>query len=330
MPTPIAVSYPPGLTSIALEYQNKAFIADHVLPLMPHTAKSGKYKSYSVYDEFDIEGGMIGPTSVADEIDFDVSETAFAMDDWGYLGWVSQQAIDNADAPMQPKEAMVRKVTRKLLRRRERRVAEAVLNTSNYASGNKVDIAGAWATASTDIWSKLLAGFDACAAPPNVMVMDIATFRAIQKNDKILAAIKGTLAPQFIEQTVGPAKTGAPQIPDSVFCPALATALGVDRVVIGAAWYASSKKGQTLTKKRIWDLPNATKGGAAFLRVAQDQVEDVVWGMQLMWKEALRIMTWFDPNRGADGSAAIKVVETTKIVLMADDAGYLFYDTLVT
>jgi hypothetical protein len=330
MPTPTSLSFSPGLTRIAVEYQNKAFIADQVLPPVDHSAKSGKYKSYSAYDEFDIEGGLIGPTSQADEVDFDVSETAFAMDDWGYVGWVSQQAIDNADAPIAPQQAMTKKVTRKVLRRRERRVAVAVLNTSNFAAGNQLDVAGAWATLSTDVWGQLLTAVDACTAPPNVFAVDIASFRKLQQNTTILAAVKGTLAPQFIEQAKGPAKTGAPRIPDSVFCPALAEALGVERVCVGAAWYATSKKGQTLAKGRIWDLPNATKGGAAFLRVTQDQVEDVVWGMQMFWKQPLRVLTWFDPNRGADGSTAIKVVETTKTVLMANDAGYLFRDTLVT
>ena len=330
MPGVTDVSFKPGLTKIAVGYTNKQFIADQVLPPMPHSAKAGKYKSYSVRDEFGIEGGMIGPTSVADELNYDVDETEFAMDDFGIVGWVSQQEIDNADAPLRPMETMTQKVTRKVLRIRERRVAQAVLNASNFATANKLDAAGAWATTSTDIWSQLLTALDACAAPPNVFVLDIATFRWMQQNAKILAAIKGTLAPQFIEQSVGPAKTGSPPIAESVWCPALASALGIDRVLIGSAWYASSKKGQTLTKKRIWDLPNATKGGAAFLRVAQDQIEDVVWGMQMMWKQPLRVLSWFDPNRGADGSHAIKVVETTKVVTVADDAGYLFSDTVLT
>jgi hypothetical protein len=330
MPAPVSVSFAPGLTRIAVGYRNKQFIADQVLPPVPHSAKSGKYKSYSVYDEFGIDGGLIGPTSHADEMDFDVTETAFAMDDFGIKGWVSQQSIDNADAPIRPMEVMTRKVTRKVLRIRERRVAQAVLNTNNYATANKLDAAGGWATLSTDVWGQLLTALDACAAPPNVFVLDIATFRKLQQNTTILGAIKGTLAPQFIEQTRGPGKTGEPMIPDSVFCPALAQALGVDRVVIGAAFYASSKKGQALTKARVWDLPNATKGGAALLRVSQDDDEDVVWGMQLFNKDPLRVSTWFDPDRGADGSTAVKVVETTKVVLVANDAGYLFFDTLLT
>lgn len=329
---PEDVSFSPGLTSIAVEYKNKELIADLVLPPTPHDRKTGKYKSYSTYDIFGIEGGFLGPNSSADEVDHEVTETSFALEDWGYKGWVSQEAIDNADAPIDPVSKIIRTVTNKVLLRRERRVAQAVLNTSNYATANKKDVEGAWvATAPTfDIWGALLTGIDACAARPNVFVVDLATFRAMQRNSTILAAIKGTMAPQFVEQPSGPAKTGAPGIPDSVFCPALAQALGVDRVVIGTAWYASSKKGATFAKARIWDLPNATKGGAALLRVAQDDVEDIVWGMQMFWKEPLRVLKWFNPDRGADGSWAHKVVESTKVVLVANDAGYLFHDTLLT
>jgi len=216
MPTPIDLSYAPGLTRLAVEYRNKQLIADQVLPPTPHSAKSGKYKSYSVYDVFGIEGGLIGPTSQADELDFDVTETAFALDDFGIVGWVSQQAQDNADAPIQPLQAMTRKVTNKVLLIRERRVAQAVLNTGNFASANKLDVQGAWVnTAPTfDIWSALRTGMDACMAPPNVLVVDLKTFRAMQANTTILAAIKGTLAPQFLEQAAGPAKTGAPGIAD--------------------------------------------------------------------------------------------------------------------
>jgi len=330
MPQVKDLTFSPGLTKIAVEVQNRQMVAEQVLPLTPHTAKSGKYKTYSEYDQFDIEGGLIGPTGMADEVDHDVSETAFALDDFGIKGYVPAQAIDNADAPIDPMADMTRKVTAKVLRLRERRVAVAVLNTSNYATANKNDEAGFWATTSNDVWGHLMTGLDACNSPPNVLVMDVATFRAVQRNAEVLKAIKGTLAPQFVEQAQGPAKTGSAFVPQSVFCPALAEALGIERVVVGAAKYATSKKGQTLTKGLIWDLPNATKGGAAFLRVAQNQVHDVVFAMHLYWKQPLRVLTLFEPDRGADGSYGIKVVETTKIQLVSNQAGYLFQDTMVT
>jgi hypothetical protein len=327
---PSDMNFSPGLTGFALEYQEKQFIADQVVPPMPHSHMQGKYKSYSQFDVFDIEGGQLGPSSHADEVDFDVSETSFSMDNFGYKGWVSQQAIDNAEAPIQPMRTMTRRVMQKTLRRRERRVALAVMGAGNYATPNKNDEAGTWATLTTDVWGRLLTGMDACAAPPNVLVMDLATFRAVQRNQTVLAAIKGTLAPQFVEGATGPAKTGSAFIPQSVFCPALAQALGLDRVVVGAAQFASSKKGQALARGRIWDLPNAGKGGAALVRVAQDQVEDLVTFLHLTFKEPFRVYTWFDPDRGADGSTAVKVVDTGKVIAVANDAGYLFQDTLVT
>ncbi len=329
MPDVLSMQNDGLLTRIAVDYKNKQFIADQVLPPIPVDKKTGRFKKYSQAEEFLIDDALIGPNSAANEIDETVTEDTFATDDYGLVQYVNQEVIDNAVAPLEPMSRATVKVMRHILRRRERRVAQAILNTNNYAAGNQIDIAGAWATLSTDIWGQLLTGIDACAAPPNVMVLDVASFRAIQRNQTILAAIKGTLAPQFIEQIKGPSKTGSDPMPESVLCPALALALGLDKVLIGAAQFATSVKGQTLTKGRIWDLPNATKGGAALLRVTQDGVEDVIWGAQMQWKPP-QVMRWFTPERGAYGSTAIKVVETSTVKLIANDAGYLFRDTLVT
>jgi len=326
---PTDLQFDGRLTRIAVEYKNKQFIADQVMPPIPADKKSGTYKVYSVADEFLIDDALVGPTTEANEVEHDVTEDTFVCHDYALTGYVSQEDIDNADAPLKPMSATTKKVTRHIMRRRERRLAQAILNTNNFATANKLDVAGAWATLSTDVWGQLLTGLDACAAPPNVLVLDVASFRAVQRNQTIIAAVKGTLEPQFIGQTKGPAKTAAADIPDAIFCPALAQALGLDRVVIGAAQFATSAKGQALTKGRIWDLPNAGKGGAALLRVAQDETEDVVWGMHLQWKPRT-VMTWQEPKRGAYGSTGIKVAETSGFKLVANDAGYLFQDTLVT
>lgn len=317
------------LTQIARDYKNKAFIADLVLPPVPVPNKTGKFKQYSQAEEFLIDDALVGPNSEPNEIDESVTEDTFATDDYALNAFVSQEAIDNADAPIAPLRRATEKVMRHLLRRRERRVAQAVLNTSNYASGNQKDVAGAWATVTTDIVADLLEGYDACAAPPNVLVMDIATWRKVQRNDKILAAVKGTLQPQIVKGAAGAGATGSGGRGDLVNVPELAEWLGVDRVLIGAVLYATSVKGQALTKGKIWDLPNATKGGAALLRVSQDAIEDVIWGAQMQWKAPM-VMTWQDPKRGAYGGTYVKVAETSVVKVIANDAGYLFQDTLLT
>ncbi len=328
MPTDVtSLQFDGRLTRIALDYRNKQFIADLVLPPVPIPNKTGKYKVYSQAEEFLIDDALVGPNSTPNEVDETVSEDTFAADDFALSTFVSQEAIDNADAPISPLRRGTEKVMRHILRRRERRVAAAVLNTANYVAGNQVDVAGQWATLTFDALAQILAGIDACAAPPNIMVMDIATWRKLSRNTSILDAAKGTLKERLVKQRTGPAQTGFST--EAVSVPELAEFLGLDAVYVGAAQFATSKKGQTLTKGRIWDLPNATKGGAALLRISQDQVEDVVWGAQFQWK-APQVMTWQEPNRGAYGSTGIKVAETSGVKVIANDAGYLFQDTLVT
>jgi hypothetical protein len=285
---------------------------------------------YSQAEEFQIDDALVGPNSEPNEIDYKVTEDTFAADDYALVMYVSQEAIDNADAPLSPLRVATEKAMRHLMRRRERRVAQAILNTANYAAANQIDINAGWNTLTTDIVSQILTGIDACAAPPNVMVMDVATWRKVSRNTPLLAAAKGTLREQIISQTRGPAKTGSLESSDAVSVPQLAEFLGLDYVFVGAAQYATSVKGQaTLTKGRIWDLPNATKGGAALLRVATTAIEDVVWGAQMQWKSPT-VMTWREEKRGAYGSVGIKVAESSGVKVIANDAGYLFADTLVT
>jgi len=322
------------LTRIAVDYKNKQFIADQVLPPIPVPSKTGKYKVYSQAEEFQIDDALVGPNSEPNEIDYKVTEDTFAADDYALVMYVSQEAIDNADAPLSPLRVATEKAMRHLMRRRERRVAQAVMNKSNFAAANQIDIAGAWTTLTTDIVSQILVGIDACSAPPNVMVMDIATWRKVSRNTPLLAAAKGTLREQFISQTRGPAKTGALESSDAVSVPQLAEFLGLDYVFVGAAQYATSVKGQaTLTKGRIWDMLTtggaAGGGGAALLRVATGAIEDVIWGAQMQWKPPT-VMTWREEKRGAYGSVGIKVAESSGMKVVANDAGYLFEDTLVT
>jgi len=322
------------LTRIAVDYKNKQFIADQVLPPIPVPNKAGKYKVYSQAEEFLIDDALVGPNSEPNEVDYSVTEATFACDDYALETFVSQEAIENADAPLSPLRVATEKVMRHIMRRRERRVAQAVMNKTNYAATNQIDIAGAWTTLTTDIVAQILTGIDACSAPPNVMVMDIATWRKVSRNTPLLAAAKGTLREQIISQTRGPARTGEAASSDAVSVPQLAEFLGLDLVLIGAAQYATSVKGQaTLTKGRIWDMLTtggaAGGGGAALLRIATEAVGDVIWGAQMQWKPP-QVMTWQEPKRGAYGSVGIKVSESSGVKVIANDAGYLFEDTLVT
>lgn len=322
MPGVTDVQFQPGLTNVAIQYKNPELIGDLVLPPTPVGLKTDKFKKYDKDERFTLPDTKVGPKSEPNEVDFAVTEDVYLCEDHSLEEYVSNETIDNAMAPISPLADAAELVTDYILQSREKRVADAVFALANYDATNKQDIAGAWATLTNDVLTDIEAGIDQCFMPPNVMVMGIKTWRKVSRNTSVLAAVKGTLAPQKIKTPGGESK-GTVNIDE------FATYLGLDAVLIGRAQVNSSKKGQAASFKRVWDGPNAGKGGAALLRVKKGPaVKDVFWGTSFDWKG--RQTFTFDSTRGAFGGKMVRVSESTVVKVTAKDVGYLFYDTLVT
>lgn len=308
--TPLGMQFDGRLSNVSVQYKNGEYIADMVLPPTPSDKKKGVYKVYDKAERFTIPPTLVGPKSVPNEVDWNVTEDTFVCKDYGLDDYVSQEDIDNADAPIQPLSDAVEFVTNLLLMDKEKAVADAVFAAANYATANKIDIAGAWATLSTDIVAQIHAGIRACFARPNVLVMGIDTWLKFARNEKIIAFIKGTLKDQSVSKEE------------------VAQAFGLSKVLVGEARYNTAKKGQAVTDAMIWDGTNATKGGAALLRVAQPTLRDVVSFSHFHWKQRQTFTR--ETDRGAYGGKIVRVVESRVIKTVATDVGYLFQDCLVT
>ena len=320
---PTTLQFDGRLTNISIEYQNDQLVADLVLPPTKVVQKTGKFKTYDKASAFILPSSLVGPKGKANRVDYDVGEDTYTCADHAYAIEVPQEDIDNAEAPLQPLSDATRRVTGLLMLDREKRIADAVFNLSNYNTGYKLDVAGAWATLTTDIVTQLQDAIKKMGATkPTVLVMGLATWNKVQLNEKLLSAVKGTLAPQIIKSGGGLGASSA-QVQE------LADFLGIERVIISNAEVATTKKGQTLAVAPVWDGPNATKGAAALLRVAPGRTHDVVWGTSFDWF-ARQVQRWNDPDMGAKGGEVIKVAESTVVKVIAKDAGYLFYDTLAT
>lgn len=322
MPAELSLQFDGRLSNVSIQYKNPEYIADLVVPPTGVGQKQGKFKKYAKDERFTVPDTKVGAKSKPNEVEWSVTEDTYLCEDHGLEEFLSQEEIDNAESPIQPQSDTVEYVTNLVMLGKEQRIASAVFATGNYtASTNRLDVAGAWATLSTDALSQIEAGIDACFTPPNVMVMGIATWRKLARNQTILAAVKGTLAPQVI-------KSGSVAAP-SVNQQELAEYLGLDAVLIGRARKNTAKKGQAATYGYVWDGPNAGKGGAALIRVrAGAALRDVLWGAQFAWKDRMVMRTPTD--RGAFGGEMIRVVECNVFKSIAPDCGYLFEDCLVT
>lgn len=318
----VALQFDGRLTNIATQYKNGDYIGDLVVPPTPVGHKKFTYKQYSKNERFTLPTSLVGRSGTPNEVDYGVTEATGTCADHGYEGFVANDDMDNAETPLSPMADQAEFVRDKLMLDHEKRVADFVFNASNYATANKIDIAGAWATLSTDALTQLEVGIDACLVPPNVLVMGLPTWRKLARNEKILAAVKGTLAPQQIKSPGG-------QTTPRVTIPELAEYLGLDAVLIGKAFINTANEGQAATFARVWDGTNAGKGGAALLRVkAGGALRDIVWGANFTWKGAQAFT--YQTQRGARGGTMVRVTESHILTSVATDVGYLFQDCLVT
>jgi hypothetical protein len=320
----LALQFDGRLTNIALQYKNPELIADLVVPPVPVPQKKFTYKSYTKEDRFTVPDTIVGPKSIPNEADFGVSSGTGTCLDYGLQEFVSQEDIDNAELPITPLADAAEQVTALMALDREIRVANAINTAGNY--GTTLDLNGSWATLTNDILAQILTGIDTCFLPPNVMVMGLNTWRAVSRNEKILAAVKGTgaLAAQIIPK-------GGKLASPSVSQMELADFLGLDAVLVGKAKRNSAVEGQTGAYPLVWGgtvtTSPTTKGMAALLRVKTAAVKDVFWGANFRWKDLQTYRR--NSDRGAYGGEVIRVVTTEVLKVVATDVGYLFIDTLI-
>ncbi len=321
MPEPTTLQFDGQLSNVSMQYKNPEYIADLVIPPTPTVKKKLTYKEYSKDERFTIPPAYVGPKAVPNEVEWSVSDKTATCADYGLQEFVSNEEIDDAEAPIQPMSDATEFVTNLVMLAKEKRTADFVFDAGNYAAANEVDIAAGWATLSDDALTDIEVGIDACLMPPNVLVMGLPTWRKLSRNEKILAAVKGTLKPQVI-RSGGVAAPAANQ-------QELAEYLGLDFVLVGRAKRNTAKKGQTASFANVWDGTTATKGGAALLRVrAQPTTHDIVSAAHFHWKQ--RQVLTSDSQRGAFGGRIVRVVESTVLKSVATDVGYLFKDCLVT
>lgn len=319
MPKPTTLNFNDTLTDFAVTYANAEMIQDMIMPPRRVEQKSYTYYEEDQAEKYVLPDDLVSEDGVPKEIDVRFTKKTGLCLDYSYGAFVNNDDIDQAKTPIEIQKFKTQSLVEKCMLKKEMRVAAAIYNASNYATANKVDIAGAWPTIGTTIIDQLVTGLRACWKPPTHLVMDILSWDAVCKNTQVLSVIKGTLAPQDFNDG-GKANPAAVQNQLGLF-------LGV-QVVIGKARNLSVKKGQTPAYGYVWNGTNAGKGGAAFVRIGGDSPWDLHSIRQFQWK-GRQVLTG-PSGRGARGGQEIRCVDTYDIKSISTTAGYLFQDTLVT
>jgi hypothetical protein len=311
MKAPFVVT--PVLCAVAVAYKNAAMIADDVLPRVPVAAQNFKYNKYPVGEFFSPPETLVGRKGQPNQVEFTATETPDSTQDHGLDDAVPHSDCMNAAAQPgmpDPKIRAAQGLTELIVLKREVRAAALVFNAANYGAANKLALAGTsqWSDyVNSNPQSDILAAQDAMIMRGNICVMGRAVWTAVRQHPKLCKAIFGN-------------NTDAGIISRQAF----ADFFEFDGLFVGEGWVNTAKKGQAASLVRVWgknvsimhrNMNADTEFGTTFGMTAQ-------WGPRVAGEIV-------DPDIGLQGGVRVRVGESVKELITANDLGYLFSNAVL-
>ncbi len=313
------------LAGVSVAYRNKEYIADRVFPIIDGNDPKAKITKYNRGAWFRDEAGIRAPGTRAPRGGFPVGSVSLATKEYAFSKAVTDEDrrfVKSQGAPvLQPEQDAIEFATDKLDLHKERLVSGLITGTT-WVDGNSggEDAEGGWSASSgntfiADINTGKKAIRAAVGAPPNVLVIDYATYLALKENSAILDKIKYTQRGVLTKEL-------------------LAAMLDLEEVLVGSAIYSSANEkadGSDFTAVDIWTV-NAGKGmGFLCYRPPRMGLKVQCAGLQVRIKyesgQARRTSTW---REAAEHQDVFEVAEETDIAVVDAYAGYLWKDTFAT
>lgn len=306
----------PELSAVAIGYKNRDMdlIANLVLPRIPH-AKKFNYTKYTAADAYTVPQTRVGRKSAMTMVDFGGTRITDECVDWGLRCPVPKDEIDAwAESPngalgASPLAKSVSLITGLVLLDREIRVANLVTTLGTYPSANRATLSGAsqWSDfANSSPLDALLVALDVPLFRPNSIVMGQAVWTKLRQHPKMIQAANAS------------AQTGG-----AITRQDLADLLEVKNVWVGAGFGNTAMKNQTPTYARVWGKH------CALLYVSEDQAnaDQPTFGFTAQFGDRIAT-TAEDPDIGMRGGTMVRVGESVKEVISANDSGYFFQNAV--
>lgn len=304
------------LAAVAVGYKNRDIdlIADLVLPRI-QTGKKFAYTKYNQGDAYTVPATRVGRKSEPTMVDFGGVQVNDEVVDWGLDDLVPNDEIE-AFSAMQIKGAMVSPLIKStslltglILLDREIRVANTVFAAGTYAAGNTATLSGTsqWSDFSnSNPLDALLAALDVPVFRPNTLVLGQAAWTKLRQHPRLIQAANAS------------AQTGG-----AITREQLAELLELKQILVGAGFVNTAKKGQAPTFSRVWGKH------ASLLYVSEDMAnaDQPQFGFTAQWGP--RIAGDIpEPKNGLRGGVRVRVGESVKEVISANDAGYFFQNVV--
>lgn len=305
----------PELTAIAIGYRNRDvdLIADLVLPRIQKGAKKFAYTKYTQADAYTVPDTKVGRKSEPTMVDFGGTLVNDECVDWGLDDLVpndeieawAAQVLPAAGGPVSPSAKSTSLLTGLIQLDREIRVAGLVFVASAYPAGNKVTLSGTtqWSDfANSNPVDAILVGLDTPLFRPNCLVFGQATWSKLRQHPKMVQAVMGTA------QTSG-----------AITRQMAADLFEVQQIIVGAGFANTAKKGQTPSYSRVWGKHCA----ALYISPDAANADQPTFGFTAQF--GTRIAGEIpEPKAGLRGGVRIRVGESVKEVIAANDIAYFW------
>jgi len=330
-PTTDSVHRSAALSAVSIGYKNQMFIGDRVFLNVPVNKKNDYFYYFQKGALFRLDAGLRGPGAAARRGGYVVADTEYVCQERAFAHELPIETIENADDVLQPWETGVSFATLKVLLAKERAISTLCCTAANWTSSE--DATGGWAAGASNTFIEDVLGAkntvrQLIGINPNVMIMDSKTLNQLKQESSVLDRIK---------------YTGTQGRPADVTPQTLAALFEMDEVLIGGAIYSDAEEvlaGTDFNAVDLWET-NATKGSCfIFYRPPMAAREMPSAGYVFQWKGGtnhpdlvLPGDSYRDVRYWWESSPKQWVIEASEYfdaqVTMAD-AGFLFYDTILT
>jgi len=302
----------PDLLAVAVAYKNGRMIADDVLPRVQTGGEKFNYFKYPIGEMFTVPETKVGRKGKPNEVDFTAQEVTDSTVDHALDDGVPLADIDNAKAQQaqgqnvpDPEKRAAMGLTELIVLAREKRTSDLVFAAAQYGAANKTALAGVsqWSDfVNSDPVGAILAAFDGMIMRPTIAVLGRAVHTKVSTHPKICKAVFGNNTDAGI-----------------VTRQQLAALFELDDWLVGEGWINTAKKGQAANMARVWGKH------ASFLHRNMNATPEfgITFGLTAQWGGRIAGAE-FDKNIGMRGGNMVRVGESVKELVTANDLGYFF------
>lgn len=296
----------PRLTGIAIAFQNRALIADQVMPRVPVGKSTFKWHEYDFAEGVTIPITIVGRKGRPTEVEFTATEQNGGTEDHALDDVVPNDDVADAPAGLDPLGQATESLTNLIGLSREVRVAALVQTPGNFTHADTLATTDQFSDPASDPGALILDAISTPLVRPNIAVTSLAVYNVLRRHPKIVSALNGSGSTNGMVSRL-----------------ALAEFLELDEILVGEGYMNTAKAGQTPTYARVWGDTFALLRRAP---IATTKGEPS-WGFTAQFgdKVAKRIE---EPKLGLRGAIRVRVGESVGEIIQSKEAGYLLSDAI--